>query len=107
MKNFTDIMKQAQDLQSKMTEIQSKMTEIEVKGSSAAGMCEITMTGKGEVLKVRIDPSLVSQNDICVMEDLILAAFNDAKSKADTKVREKMSDLTNGLPLPLGLQLPF
>ena len=107
MKNFTDIMKQAQDLQSKMTEIQSKMKEIEVTGSSAAGMCEITMTGKGEALKLRIDPSLVSQNDIHVMEDLILAAFNDAKSKADTKVREKMSDLTNGLPLPPGLQLPF
>ena len=107
MKNLANLMKQAQELQSKMSDIQEKLKSVEVIGTSAAGMCQVTMNGKGEVLKLKIDSSLVDKNDTGVMEDLIIAAFNDAKSKTEDQMREKMSDLTGGLPLPLGMQLPF
>ena len=107
MKNLASMMKQAQELQSKMSEVQEKLRSLEVVGSSAAGMCEVTMNGKGEVLKLKIDPSLVSKDDTLIMEDLIVAAFTDAKSKSDNLMRDKMSDLTGGLSLPLGMQLPF
>ena len=107
MKNLAGMMKQAQELQSKMTEMQENLQNIEVTGSSAAGMCEVTLNGKGEARKLKIDPSLVTPEDAGVLEDLILAAFNDAKTKVDLQMRDKMSELTGGLPLPPGLQLPF
>ena len=107
MKNLAGMMKQAQELQSKMTEMQENLQNIEVTGSSAAGMCEVTLNGKGEARKLKIDPSLVTPEDAGVLEDLILAAFNDAKNKVDLQMRDKMSELTGGLPLPPGLQLPF
>jgi len=107
MKNLASMMKQAQQLQSKMAEMQENLQNIEVTGSSAGGMCLVTLNGKGEARKLKIDPSLVTPDDATVMEDLILAAFNDAKSKVDASMREKMSELTGGLPLPPGMQLPF
>jgi len=107
MKNFAGMMKQAQQLQSKMADMQENLQNVEVTGSSAAGMCEVTLNGKGEARKIKIDPSLVTPDDATVLEDLILAAFNDAKAKVDVEMREKMSELTGGLPLPPGMQLPF
>jgi len=100
-------MKQAQEMQSKMTEMQDKLSEMEVTGSSGAGMIEITLTGKSDVRTVKIDPSLIDPNDPEVLEDLIVAAFNDAKSKVEVKVSEKMSEMTGGLQLPPGFKLPF
>jgi hypothetical protein len=94
-------------MQSKMTEMQDKLSEIEVTGSSGAGMIEITLTGKSDVRTVKIDPSLIDPNDPEVLEDLIVAAFNDAKSKVEVKVSEKMSEMTGGLQLPPGFKLPF
>ena len=90
-----------------MAEVQEKLKSLEVIGASAAGMCEVTMNGKGEVLKLKIDPSLVDPGGTGVMEDLIIAALADAKSKSDNLMRDKMSDLTGGLALPPGMQLPF
>ncbi len=107
MKNLAGMMKQAQEMQSKMTEMQENLQSVEVTGSSAAGMCQVTLNGKGEAVKLKIDPSLVTPDDATVLEDLILAAFNDAKSKVDAEMREKMSELTGGLQLPPGMQLPF
>ncbi len=107
MKNLASMMKQAQEFQSKMAEVQEKLKSLEVIGASAAGMCEVTMNGKGEVLKLKIDPSLVDPGGTGVMEDLIIAALADAKSKSDNLMRDKMSDLTGGLALPPGMQLPF
>jgi nucleoid-associated protein EbfC len=107
MKNLANMMKQAQQMQSKMTEMQEKLQEMEVTGSSAAGMCQVTLNGKGEARKLKIDPSLVTPEDASVLEDLILAAFNDAKGKVDEAMREKMSEVTGGLQLPAGMQLPF
>ena len=107
MKNLGQMMKQAQEMQSKMTEMQDKLSEMEVTGSSGAGMIEITLTGKSDVRTVKIDPSLIDPNDPEVLEDLIVAAFNDAKSKVEVKVSEKMSEMTGGLQLPSGFKLPF
>ena len=107
MTNLGQMLKQAQELQGRMAKMQEEMAAMEVTGSSAAGMCQVTLNGKGEAKRLSIDPSLVSGDEVGVMEDLILAAFNDAKAKVESRMREKMSELTGGLPLPPGLQLPF
>ena len=107
MKNLGQMMKQAQEMQSKMTEMQDKLAEMEVTGSSGAGLIEVTLTGKSDVRKVKIDPSLIDASDPEVLEDLIVAAFNDAKAKVEARVNEKMSEMTGGLQLPPGFKLPF
>jgi len=107
MANLGQMMKQVQGLQAKMAEMQEKLAEMEITGSSAGGMCQVTLNGKGEARRVKIDPSLITPDDAEVLEDLILAAFNDAKGKVETQMRDKMSELTGGLPLPPGMQFPF
>jgi DNA-binding YbaB/EbfC family protein len=105
--NLANMMKQAQKMQSKMTDMQESLQNIEIVGVSAAGMCQVTLNGKGEAKSLKIDPVLVTSEDVGVMEDLILAAFNDAKTKVEAKMQEKMSELTGGIPLPEGFKLPF
>ena len=100
-------MKQAQEMQSKMSEMQDKLSELEVTGSSGGGLVEITMSGKHQVKSLKIDESLVDKDNIEVLEDLAVAAINDARTKVDNAVNEKMSELTGGLQLPPGLKLPF
>jgi DNA-binding YbaB/EbfC family protein len=107
MKNLGNLMKQAQQMQAKMAEMQTTMAEMEVTGSAGAGMLQVTLNGKYELKKVKIDPSLVDPSDVEVLEDLILAAFNDAKTKAETAMADEMSRLTGGLNLPAGFKLPF
>ena len=107
MTNFGQMMKQAQEFQSKMAEMQEKLAQFEVTGSSAGGMVQVTLNGKTEARRVKIDPSLVSPDDTEVLEDLIVAAFNDAKAKVEAHMAEKMSELTGGLQLPPGMSLPF
>jgi nucleoid-associated protein EbfC len=107
MKNLGNLMKQAQQMQAKMAEMQSTMAEMEVTGSAGAGMLQVTLNGKYELKKVKIDPSLVDPNDVEVLEDLLLAAFNDAKTKAETAMAEEMAKMTGGLNLPAGFKLPF
>ena len=107
MKNLGALMKQAQEMQAKMGEMQAKLADLEVEGSSGGGMCQVTLNGKGEARRVRIDPKLVNPEDAEVLEDLIVAAINDAKEKADARMREEMQKLTGGLQLPPGMQLPF
>ena len=107
MTNFGQMMKQAQEFQSKMAEMQEKLAQFEVTGSSAGGMVQVTLNGKAEARRVKIDPSLVSPDDTEVLEDLIVAAFNDAKAKVEAHMAEKMSELTGGLLLPPGMSLPF
>ncbi len=106
MKTLGQMMKKAQEFQSRMGEMQEKLADLEFTGA-AGGKVEVTLNGKGEARKIRIDPALVDAGEADVLEDLILAAFNDAKSKQEQVVREKMSELTGGLPLPPGMQLPF
>jgi DNA-binding YbaB/EbfC family protein len=107
MKNLGHMLKQAQEFQSKMAGMQEEMTDMEVTGSSAGGMVQITLNGKKEARKLKIDPSLVTPDDAEVLEDLILAAFNDAKGKVEKVMQEKMSEMTGGLALPPGMKLPF
>jgi DNA-binding YbaB/EbfC family protein len=107
MKNLSQLMKQAQEMQSKLQQFQERLAEITITGSSAAGMVQVTLNGKGEMRTVKLDPSLVSKDEKEVLEDLIVAAFADAKGKVEAHVREEMSKLTGGLNLPPGLNLPF
>lgn len=107
MTNLGQMMKQAQQLQTKMQEMQDALAEMEVTGQSGGGMCRVTLSGKGEARRVKIDPALVTPDDAEVLEDLIVAAFNDAKAKAEAHMAEAMSELTGGLQLPPGMQLPF
>ena len=107
MKNLGQMMKQAQEMQSKMDEMQSKLAEMEMIGSSGAGMIEVTLSGKSDVRKIKIDPAVINPSDPEVLEDLIVAAFNDAKSKVDAKVGDRMSEMTGGMQLPPGFKLPF
>ena len=107
MKNLGNLMKQAQQMQSKMAEMQGKMELMEVSGASGGGMVQVLINGKGEMRKLKIDPSLVDPNDIEVLEDLIVAAFNDAKGKVEATMAEEMQKLTGGMNLPAGFKLPF
>ena len=107
MKNLGQMMKQAQQMQAKMAELQEQLAASEVTGVSGGGMVHVTMNGKGELRAVKIDPSLANPDDVEVLEDLIVAAAQDAKSKVEAEVAEKMQTLTGGLDLPPGMKLPF
>lgn len=107
MKNIGQMMKQAQKLQSAMSEMQEKLATVEVTGSAGGGMVEVTLNGRAEARKVRIDPSLVDPAEPEVLEDLIVAAINDAKAKVEKHIAESMSELTGGLELPPGMQFPM
>ena len=107
MKNLSQMLKQAQEMQSKMAEMQTALADLEVMGQSGGGFVTVTVNGKGDVKRVKIDPKLADPNEIAVLEDLIVAAARDAKTKADAAVQEQMSKLTGGLQLPPGFKLPF
>ena len=99
-------MKQAQEMQSKMAEMQEQLAAVEMTGSSGGGMVQVTLNGKSEARAVKIDRSTMG-DDNEMLEDLIVAAINDAKAKVDAHAKEKMSELTGGIELPPGMQLPF
>ena len=103
--NIGQMMKQAQMMQENMRRMQEQLGTIEVEGQSGSGMVKITMTCKHEVRRVSIDPSLTADREM--LEDLLVAAINDAARKVDTTVSEKMGSLTAGMGLPAGLKLPF
>jgi DNA-binding YbaB/EbfC family protein len=107
MKNLGQMLKQAQAMQSKMAEMQEKLAAVEMTGAAGGGMVKVTLNGKNEMRAVKIDPSLVDPKDTEVLEDLIVAAFNDAKSKVDAHMAEEMAKITGGLQLPPGVKLPF
>ena len=107
MVNFGNMMKQAQQLQKKMAEAQEKLNEIEVTGSSGGGLVRVTATAKGVFKSVYIDETLLKKDEKEILEDLIIAAINDAKTKGEQAAQEEMKNLTGGLPLPPGMKLPF
>ena len=107
MKNLGQMMKQAQQMQSRMAELQAQLETVEMTGASGGGLVQVTLSGKGEMKKIKIDKSLIDPNETEVLEDLILAAFNDAKSRVEAHVAGEMSKLTGGLQLPPGMKLPF
>lgn len=97
----------AQNVQSQMNDAQAKLDSIEVEGVSGGGLVKIRATAKGRILGVAIDDSLMVPSDKQMLEDLIAAAFNDARTKADNVSNEEMAKLSQGLPLPAGFKLPF
>ena len=107
MVNFGNMMKQAQQLQKKMAEAQDKLNDIEVEGTSGGGLVKVTATAKGVFKLISIDDSLLKSDEKEILEDLIIAAINDAKQKGETVAQEEMKSLTGGLPLPPGMKLPF
>lgn len=107
MKNLGQMMKQAQEMQAKMAEMQSRLAEIEGPGQAGAGMVSVVLNGKGELRSLKIDPKLADPAEIEVLEDLVVAAFNDAKGKVEAAVQEETQKLMGGLKLPPGMRLPF
>ncbi len=103
--NIGQMMKQAQMMQENMRRMQEQLGTMEVEGQSGSGMVKIVISCKHEVRRVSIDPSLTSDREM--LEDLLVAAFNDAARKVEATVAEKMSSLTAGMGLPAGLKLPF
>jgi nucleoid-associated protein EbfC len=101
------IMKKAQAMQSKLAETQEELARVEVEGQSGGGLVKVTLTGKGDMKAIKLDPSLLKPEEAEMAEDLIVAAFAEAKGKAERAAAEKMQELTAGLPLPPGMKLPF
>ena len=107
MKDIMNLMKQAKEMQSKMQDMQSELAEMEAQGTSGGGLVSVTLNGKSLMSAVSIDPSLLKENEGDILEDLLIAAHNDAKSKIDELSAQKTQELTAGLPLPPGMKLPF
>ena len=105
--NIADIMKQAGQMQAKMADMQAALEQVFVTGQAGGGLVKVTMSGKFTVKAVEIDPSLLKADEKEMVEDLVLTALGDAKSKAEAVAAEQMKSLTAGLPLPPGMKLPF
>ena len=105
MRDLMGIMKQAQAMQQKMQDVQAELDTIEVEGSSGGGVVTVKMTAKGQMKAVSIDPSLLNADEKEIVEDLIVAAANDARVKAERTMQERLEEVTKGLPLPPGLKL--
>ena len=105
--DFLGMMKQAKVLQEKMQGMQAEIAALEATGSAGAGLVTVTVDGKGGLKRIKIDPSLAKPDEIEILEDLVIAAANDARVKAEAMAAEKMKTLTAGIPLPPGMSLPF
>jgi hypothetical protein len=107
MKSIQDIMKAAQNVQAELEKAQARLDSIEVEGVSGGGLVTVRATAKGRIIKIDIDPSLIVPADRDMLEDLLVAAFNDARGKADAASNEEMQKMQSALPLPPGFKLPF
>jgi len=104
--DFSNMLKQAQEMQKKMLEAKENLKNIQVEGISGAGAVKVILNGQNEMVKIEIDPKLMTEEKE-ILEDLIVAATNSAKKEAETKAAEEMSKITGGLKLPAGFKLPF
>jgi len=107
LKNLAGLMKQASQMQAKMAEMQAKLDATEVEGEAGAGMVRVTLSGKSELKRVKIDPKLLDPAEAEMVEDLIIAAHADAKRKVEEIMAQEMKDATGGIELPGGMKLPF
>ena len=107
MKNLGQMMKQAQQMQSKMAEMQAQLETVEMTGASGGGLVQVTVGGKGDLRRIKLDKSLIDPNEVEVLEDLIVAAFNEARTRVEAHVAQEMAKVTGGLQLPPGMKLPF
>lgn len=107
MKNLGQMMKQAQEMQQSMTDLQARMDAMDIDGASGGGMVTATVSGKGELRRLEISPGLLVPEEKEILEDLIVAAVNDARAKAERLMQEETGKLMGGLQLPPGMKLPF
>jgi DNA-binding YbaB/EbfC family protein len=107
MKSIEDIMAMAQNVQAELEKAQANLDGIEVEGAAGGGLVKVRASAKGRIIGIAIDDSLIVPSDKQMLEDLIVAAFNDARAKADTASNTEMGKLTSGMPLPPGFKLPF
>lgn len=107
MRGINQMLQQAQKLQKQMDEMQKQLDSTEVEGHSGGGMVKAMVSGKGDLKKIKLDPSLLDPSEAEILEGLIIAAVHDAKSKADSQASSEMSKLTGGLSLPAGMKMPF
>jgi len=105
MRDIMGLMKQAQAMQQKMQDMQAELDNLEVEGSAGGGVVKVTVTGKGNLKAISIDPSLMNPDEKEILEDLIVAAMNDARGKAERTMQDRMAEITKGLPIPPGLKL--
>jgi hypothetical protein len=107
MKDILGLMGKVKEMQARMQEMQDGLADLQVTGLSGGGLVKVTLNGKGAMKSLAIDPSLLKADEAEILEDLILAAHNDAKEKAEEAVAQKTRELTAGLPIPPGMKLPF
>ena len=105
MKDIMGMMKQVGQMQARMQQMQEELAQAEIEGQSGAGLVRVTLNGKGDMKKISIDPTLMKPGEGEILEDLVLAANQDARAKVESMMAEKMSEITGGLPLPPGLKL--
>jgi DNA-binding YbaB/EbfC family protein len=105
MKDLMGMMKKVGEMQAKLKQVQEDLEKIEVEGQSGGGLVKVTLDGKGAMRKVTIDPSLAKADEVEILEDLIVAAASDAKTKVDATMQSKMAEVTGGLPIPPGMKL--
>jgi DNA-binding YbaB/EbfC family protein len=107
MRDLMGMLGKAKEMQAKFQEMQEQIANIEVEGQSAAGAVKVTLSGKFEMRKLSIDPSLLKEDEAEILEDLVLAAHNDARTKIEAEMQQKTQEMTAGLPIPPGFKLPF
>jgi DNA-binding YbaB/EbfC family protein len=107
MKDIMGMMKAASEMKGKMEAMQADLANLVVEGRSGGGMVVVSLSGKGDLRGVKIDPSLFKDDDVEVLEDLIVAAHADAKAKSEAEMQQRMSEVTAGLPIPPGMKFPF
>lgn len=107
MKDLLGLMGKAKEMQAKFQAMQEEISGMAVEGQSAGGLVRVTLTGRFEMTALKIDPSLFKEDDVEILEDLLLAAHNDARAKVEQAMQARTSELTAGLPIPPGMKLPF
>jgi len=105
MKDLMGVMKQVGEMQARMQKMQEELGAMEIQGQAGAGLVKVMLSGKGEVRRVSIDPSLMKPGETEILEDLVVAAAQDARTKLDAQLQAKMQEMTGGMPLPPGLKL--
>jgi len=107
MRDLMNLMGKAKEMQAKFQAMQEEIAQLEAEGQSGGGAVKVTLSGKMEMRKLQIDPSLFKEEEVEILEDLILAAHNDAKTKVEQEIQQRTQEMTAGLPLPPGMKLPF
>lgn len=105
MKDLMGVMKQMGEMQARVQKMQEELAAMEIEGQAGGGLVKATLSGKGDMKKIDIDPSLMKPDEVEIVEDLVVAATQDAKAKLDTQLQSKMQEMTGGLPLPPGMKL--